>query len=113
MSIWELVTKSLDTLLISLAAVILAILGRAAKLLHEESRGAERLSWRLFLSNLPNALVVGIIAMAVTYTASKYLNVPPYAGVGLGGALGYLGMETVAMMFTKFAERFVTKKSDE
>lgn len=113
MSIWELLTKSLDTILVSLAAVMLAILGRAAKLLHEESRGAEKLSVRLFVSNLPNALVVGIIAMAVTYTAAEYFKVPPYAGVGLGGALGYLGMETVAMMFSKIVERVVKKKADE
>jgi hypothetical protein len=113
MTAWEMFLKSLDVLLYSSAAIILAILGRLAKLFHEEARGNQRLTFSVFLRNLPDALVVGIIAMSLTYTAAEYLRVPIYAGVGLGGALGYLGLQTLVPILTNAVRRIVKKNTQD
>jgi len=111
MSVWELLAKSLDTILLSMLAVIMAVLGRAAKLFHEESRGGQKMTVRVLLSNLPDAIVCGIIALGVTYTAAEYFRVPIYAGIALGGTLGHLGIQTVSRMLGDAASRFLTKKA--
>lgn len=112
MNWWEYVLRSVDVLLASGAAVILAVLGRLTKLLHEDARG-NPFTLRRFLMSLPDAGVVGIIAMGATYTLAEYAKVPIYAGVGLGGILGYLGLEAVTALFTTLAEKFLKKKTKD
>lgn len=113
MSIWDVVAKSVDTILLSLVAILLAILGRTAKLFHEDARGIQDLTWSVFFANLPNAIVCGIIALGVTFTAQEYFRVPLYAGVALGGALGHLGIETVGKMLGDAINRFIKKKTSD
>jgi hypothetical protein len=110
MSVWEVLANAVDFFVWSLLAVLLAILGRVTKLFHEEARGNERVTFRVFLRNLPDALVVGIIATSLTYTAAEYLKVPIYAGVGLGGALGYLGLQTLVPILINAVQRLYKKK---
>lgn len=109
MSVWELLSKSVDVIIISLIAVIMAILGRLARLFHEDARGERKLTLRVFLANLPDSIVCAIIALGITYTAANYFAVPMYAGVALGAALGHLGIEIVVKRLSSIADTFIQK----
>lgn len=110
MSIWDILAKFLDTILLSFAAVVMAVLGRAAKLLHEDARGVQKATWRVLMANLPDAMVCGIIALGVTYTAAEYFKVPLYAGIALGGALGHMGIVAVSRILGDAFSRFVLRR---
>ena len=109
MSVWELLSKSVDVILISAIAVVMAILGRLARLFHEDARGERKLTVRVFLANLPDSIVCAIIALGITYTAANYFAVPLYAGVALGAALGHLGIEIVVKRLSSIADTFIKK----
>jgi len=109
MSVWELLSKSVDVILISFVAVLMAILGRLARLFHEDARGERKLTMRVFLSNLPDSIVCAIIALGITYTAANYFAVPMYAGVALGAALGHLGIEIVVKRLGSIADGYFKK----
>lgn len=109
MSVWELLEKSVDVILISAITVVMAILGRLARLFHEDARGERKLTLRVFLANLPDSIVCAIIALGITYTAANYFAVPLYAGVALGAALGHLGIEIVVKRLSSVADTFIKK----
>ena len=109
--------KSFDSILLSVFAVGLAVMGRLARLLHEDAHGIKSFTFWRFVMSLPDAFVVGIVAVAITYTLTEYFKVPLYAAIGLAGALGYLGLEVLMQLFGKTVaqaiRRFIGKKADE
>lgn len=113
MSAWEVLAKSMDFFVWSAVAVALAIMGRAAKLFHEEARGEQKVTWSVILRNIPDALVVGVGAVCLIGAASAFFTVPFYVGVGLGGTFGYLGLQTLAPLVTNAMQRFIQKKTPD